>query len=205
VLKKTRLNAQTKSPRHIFVVVLLHYPVTNRAGEPVTTAVTNLDIHDISRTCRTYEIDHYFLVNPIPEQIPIVDGILNYWRADRAKEWHPDRFEALSRTELVPYFANVKQKLNALYPSLKIEVAMPDARPLPNQETYRETAVRWANESDASVKIIVLGTGGGVSEVFYPEVNTYLAPIYGPLGAEGYNHLSVRAAGAIILDRLFGK
>jgi hypothetical protein len=113
VLKKTRLNAQTKSPRHIFVVVLLHYPVTNRAGEPVTTAVTNLDIHDISRTCRTYEIDHYFLVNPIPEQIPIVDGILNYWRADRAKEWHPDRFEALSRTELVPYFANVKQKLNA--------------------------------------------------------------------------------------------
>jgi len=51
---------------HKIAVVLLHYPVTNRAGEPVTTAVTNMDIHDISRSCRTYEVDHYYLVNPIP-------------------------------------------------------------------------------------------------------------------------------------------
>jgi hypothetical protein len=171
----------------------------------VTTAVTNLDIHDLSRTCRTYEIDHYFLVNPLTEQATVVNGILNYWRADRAKTWHPDRFEALSRTELVTHFANVKQILTERYPEMKLEVAMPDARPLPNQETYSETKLRWANEATASVKVIVLGTGGGVSPEFFPEVNTFLAPIYGPLGAEGYNHLSVRAAGAIILDRLFGK
>jgi hypothetical protein len=140
VLKSSRLNTLTRARRHITVVVLLHYPVTNRAGKPVTTAVTNLDIHDISRTCRTYEIDHYYLVNPLAEQGKIVNEILNYWRADRAKEWHPDRFEALSRTQLVPYFADVLAELKTLHPGLPIEVAMPDARPLPNQESYAEAS-----------------------------------------------------------------
>jgi hypothetical protein len=187
------------------VVVLLHYPVTNRAGEPVTTAVTNMDIHDISRTCRTYEVDHFFLVNPLPEQAEIVNGILEYWRKDRSKEWHPDRYEALSRTTLVSTFQDVKEALKQLYPGLRVEIAMPDARPIPNQETYEMTKARWQSESKPGVKVIVLGTGGGVSEQFYQEVNTYLAPIYGPMGLDGYNHLSVRAAAAIILDRLLGK
>jgi tRNA (guanine37-N1)-methyltransferase len=195
----------TRHTHHHFVVVLLHSPVTNRAGEPVTTAVTNMDIHDISRTCRTYEVDHYFLVNPLLEQEKIVQDILNYWKAPRAQTWHPDRAEALMRTEFVATFDDVKRILSERYPGLSVEVAMPDARPLPNQETYAETKARWDQDLSLGVKIIVLGTGGGVAESFYPEVNTYLAPIYGPLAGAGYNHLSVRAAAAIILDRLFGK
>jgi hypothetical protein len=191
--------------QHPVVVVLLHAPVTNRAGEPVTTAVTNMDIHDISRTCRTYEVDHYFLVNPLVEQEKIVHDILNYWKAPRAQAWHPDRAEALMRTEFVATFEDVKRILSERYPGFPFEVAMPDARPLPNQESYAETKMRWDREPNPSVKIVILGTGGGVAESFYPEVNTYLAPIYGPLAGAGYNHLSVRAAAAIILDRLFGK
>ena len=52
--------------------------------------------------------------------------------------------------------------------------------------------------------VLVFGTGWGISDVFYPEVHRILAPVYGPEGSEGYNHLSVRSAVAIILDRLFG-
>ena len=52
--------------------------------------------------------------------------------------------------------------------------------------------------------ILVFGTGWGISDVFYPEVHRILAPVYGPEGNGGYNHLSVRSAVAIILDRLFG-
>ena len=199
-------SSSSKKNIHQIALVLLHYPVTNRAGEPVTTAVTNLDIHDISRTCRTYEIDHFFLVNPIEEQAKLVEEILNYWRTDRAKTWHPDRFEALSRTEFVPNFSAVRQALAARYPGQELEVVMPDARPIPNQKNYEETKARWVSEPESTVKVIVLGTGGGVAPSFYPEVQTYLEPIYGPLGDQGtYNHLSVRAAAAIILDRLFGK
>jgi hypothetical protein len=80
---------------------------------------------------------------------------------------------------------------------------MPDARPLGGQVGYAETRARWEREPPG-VKVIVLGTGWGVAPSFFSEVQTFLAPLYGPIGVEGYNHLSVRAAGAVILDRLFG-
>jgi len=35
---------------------LIHYPVLGRDGRIITTAVTNLDIHDIARSSRTYNI-----------------------------------------------------------------------------------------------------------------------------------------------------
>ncbi len=190
--------------KHKTVVVLLHHPISNRAGATITTSVTNMDIHDISRTCRTYEVDHYYLVTPILEQHELVSRIIEHWRRPHQKDWHPDRFEALSRVQVVPSFQDVKADLNARYSGLELEVAMPDARPLPGQLSYEEKRQEWDLEPKTGVKVIVLGTGWGVSPEFYSEVNTYLAPIYGPLREKGYNHLSVRAAAAIILDRLFG-
>ena len=53
--------------RHVSLV-LLHSPMVDRHGNEVTTAVTNLDIHDIARSCRTYEVQQYFIVNPEVEQ-----------------------------------------------------------------------------------------------------------------------------------------
>lgn len=189
--------------RHKTVVVLLHHPVTNRKGELITTSITNMDIHDISRSCRTYEIDHYFLVSPLDEQREFVGTILGHWNRGSQLEWHPDRAEAFSRVAVLPSFEAVKNELSQLYPGLQQEVAMPDARPLPDQKTYNEIRETWAVEAQMGVKIIVLGTGWGVAPSFFEEVHTFLGPIYGPLGAEGYNHLSVRAAAAIVLDRLF--
>lgn len=190
--------------QHKIAVVLLHYPISNRSGETITTAVTNIDLHDISRSCRTYEVDHYYVVTPVKEQQELVGRILGHWQLPRSKEWHPDRFDALSRLQLVSYFEDVKADLIGRYSGLPIEVCMPDARPLPNQLGYAATRKKWAEEPKPGVKVIVLGTGWGVAPEFYPQVQTYLAPIDGPLGREGYNHLSVRAACAIILDRLFG-
>lgn len=192
---------------HKTALVLLHYPITSRKGEIIATAVTNLDLHDLSRSARTYEVDHYYVVTPVPEQHEIVGRILNHWQEPRSREWHPDRFEALSRLQLVNTFEDVKADLKSRYSDLPVEVCLPDARPLPKQLGYTDLRERWRHEVQSGkngVKVIVLGTGWGVAPEFYPEVQTYLAPIYGPHGASGYNHLSVRAAGAIILDRLFG-
>ena len=193
-----------KKQTHITVAVLLHYPVTNRDQQTITTAVTNLDIHDIARSCRTYELDHYYLVTPVIEQKVLIDRIVDHWQRPLQKEWHPDRFEALSRVQVKSFFHDVKADLIARYPGMEIEVAMPDARPLPNQLSYAGIREKWENSAVSGVKVVIFGTGYGVAPEFYAEVNTYLGPIYGPLGPEGYNHLSVRAAAAIILDRLFG-
>ena len=190
--------------QHKIAVVLLHHPISNRAGETITTSVTNMDIHDIARSCRTYEVDHYYLVTPILEQHELVGRILSHWQKPKQKEWHPDRFEALSRVQVVNAFEDVKTDLSARYNGALLEVAMPDARPMPGQLGYAAKRRAWENEPKKGVKVIVLGTGYGVSPQFYSEVHTYLAPIDGPKGRTGYNHLSVRSAAAIILDRLFG-
>jgi len=190
--------------KHKTAVVLLHHPVTDRTGKLVTTSVTNLDIHDISRSCRTYEIDHYYLVTPILEQKALIDRILGHWSKGRSLEWHPDRFDALSRVRWMPDYDSVKADLALRYPGLGIHTAMPDARVIPGQKNYSEVRADWEQESEASIKVVVLGTGWGVSPEFHSDVDTFLGPIYGPLGKDGYNHLSVRAAAAVILDRLFG-
>ena len=38
---------------------LVHYPVYNKRHDVVCTSVTNFDIHDISRSCRTYDVKGY--------------------------------------------------------------------------------------------------------------------------------------------------
>ena len=50
--------------------------------------------------------------------------------------------------------------------------------------------------------LILLGTGWGLADALIPSVSRVLAPIE---GASDWNHLSVRSAGAILLDRLFGR
>ncbi|MBT8351253.1 MAG: RNA methyltransferase, partial [Deltaproteobacteria bacterium] len=35
-------------------VALVHYPVVNKNGDVIASAVTNLDLHDIARAAKTY-------------------------------------------------------------------------------------------------------------------------------------------------------
>ena len=185
-------------------VVLLHSPVVNRKGAPVTTSVTNLDVHDIARSARSYGAKGYFLVTPIVDQHEVVQQILNYWRSDSAQKYHPDRVEALSLVRLVRNFDEVKAAIRAVH-GKDPEVVLTDARSLPNSVSYSDYRKELADSARKDQPVaVVFGTGWGVSESFYPEVHRILAPVYGPEGEEGYNHLSVRAAAAVILDRLFG-
>src|ERR1035437_2002312 len=130
---------------HKTVVVLLHHPVTNRKGEIIATSITNMDLHDISRTCRTYEIDHYFLVSPVVDHQELVGQIINHWKQGNQAKWHPDRAGALSRAKVLSSLEEVKSELAQLFPGLLLEVCMPDARPLPNQLTYAQTRDKWQN------------------------------------------------------------
>ena len=198
-------------------IALLHTPVVNRKGAIVTTAVTNMDIHDISRSAKTYGMKGYFIVTPIEDQHELVGRILGHWGTDRSKAYHPDRVEAVSLVRLVHTFEEVKAAIR-LEHGENPEVVLTDARPIPNALSYAEYKAELASPSrggspgssgspqGGSQKpvLLVFGTGWGISDVFYPEVHRILAPVYGPGGAEGYNHLSVRSAVAIILDRLFG-
>jgi hypothetical protein len=185
-------------------LVLLHFPIVNRKGLEVTTAVTNLDIHDIARSVRTYNLKGYFIVTPIEDQQELVGRILSHWKRPGVAQAHPDRAGALALVRQARSFSEVKTILEEEEGALP-EVVLTDARVLPHSISYEDYRRELAAPSLNRPVVLVFGTGWGISPSFYPEVNRILAPIYGPEGVEGYNHLSVRSAVAIILDRLFGQ
>jgi len=49
-------------------VALVHYPVLDRQGAIITTAITNLDLHDLARSACTYGVSTVFIVHPISAQ-----------------------------------------------------------------------------------------------------------------------------------------
>lgn len=186
-------------------IALLHTPVVNRNGLQVTTSVTNMDVHDISRSGRTYGVQRYFLVTPIEDQHELIGRILTHWRSEESRAYHPDRVEAVSLVQMAYTFEEVKTAIRTEHGE-DPEVVLTDARPFPNSVSYAEYRQQLADPMRPKKPVVlVFGTGWGISDVFYPEVHRILAPVYGPEGAGGYNHLSVRSAVAIILDRLFGQ
>lgn len=189
-------------------VVLLHYPMTNRRGDIVTTSVTNLDIHDIARSCRTYGVKHYFMVTPIQEQLDLVRRILGHWSSESSVSAHPDREQALRFSSAEPTFQKVRERIaeiSKVDPS-DIRVVLTDARPQGKHCSYADLKQCFQGDSVKNKPILlVFGTGWGVAPEFHSEVESILPPVYGPGGGSSYNHLSVRAAVAIILDRLRGQ
>lgn len=181
-------------------IVLLHSWVVNRRGEQVTTAITNMDIHDISRSARTYGVEEFFLVTPVKDQHDLVRRILKHWSTDEAKAYHPDRVEALARVRLAESFEEVKKLIRDRH-GQDPEVTLTDACKIPNAISYEEYRKELSRNSPV---LLVFGTGWGVSKEFHSRVNRILLPLYGPEGQQGYNHLSVRAAVAVVLDRLLG-
>ncbi len=179
-------------------IALVHHPVRDRAGEIITTAVTNLDVHDIARSARTYDVHRYYLVTPIAAQRELVERILEHWRTGAGARRVPERAVALSVCRVVPRLRDVLDELEA--ESGRPEVYATGAKPPAGREAIAYPEAR-AKMADAS-SLILFGTGHGLARDVVDEADFVLAPIR---GGASYNHLSVRAAAAITLDRLFGE
>ena len=68
-------------------LALLHHPVLNRDGQIVTTSVTNLDIHDIARSARTYDIAGYFVAHPSTGLRALCDRVSWHWQEAESSAW----------------------------------------------------------------------------------------------------------------------
>ncbi len=180
-------------------VGLVHYPIYNKRMKVVTTAVTNFDIHDISRTCRTYDVKGYYIINPQESQRAIITKILDYWQTGYGRTYNPDRSDALDRVhwiESIDKTADVIEQETGKRPW----IVTTDARVYPNTVTYGFMRRQLA-DGDRPV-LLLLGTGFGIEAATMSKFDYILEPIY---GACDYNHLCVRSAAAIILDRLAGE
>ena len=189
---------QTKKAK--VYVGLLHYPMVNRRGDEVATSVTNLDIHDISRTSRTYGVDRFFIVHPSEKQRELVKKITNYWENGYGGVYNADRSEALSRLSICTDLEEVRQKILQETGHLPLLVAT-DAKIYPDTVPYAALRKRIMEEEELVV-LLLFGTGWGMTEALRQSCDNILPPI--ALYSD-YNHLSVRAAVAIIVDRLLGE
>lgn len=177
--------------------------MNDKRGTVVTTAVTNLDIHDIARSSRTFGVKGYYLVNPLEEQQAVVKRIVGHWMGSGGRDYNPDRSEAFSLITISAWLkdaiADVEQKHGK-----KPLVVMTSAR--------KVEGVRWLSAEKFRAEIpkldqavlLVFGTGWGMTEELLRSADLVLEPIV-PEVESAYNHLSVRSAVAIYLDRLLGK
>lgn len=179
-------------------VALVHYPVLDRAGATVTSAVTNIDVHDLSRSSKTYGAGDLFVTTPIEAQRQLVETILGHWTHGSSAARIPSRKDALSIVRVVP---QLDDALAALGGRTNVEVwvtaARDDAGVVPVLE-YDDARSRLRGDDPRAV-LVVFGTSWGLTPALVESADARLPPIH---GVGTYNHLSVRAACAITLDRL---
>jgi hypothetical protein len=179
----------------------MHYPVLDGQGAVVTTAVTNLDVHDLSRSARTYGCSDYFVVHPISAQRELVERIRSHWTEGSSGKRIPDRKEALSVLRVVP---SLEDAMEALGGRANVELWATAARRIDTASrslSFPEARRELEGEGGKPV-LILFGTGWGLATGVMSTVDALLEPIAASSG--GYNHLSVRSACAIALDRLCG-
>ena len=178
---------------------LLHYPVYNKNYQTIASAITNLDLHDLSRLAKTYGVKNFFVITPLEDQQRLAERILRHWSIGYGARYNRYRKEAV---ELITIVSSLDESLKEI---TKIE----DEKPLliatdASKQDERSITYSSAAEIINSEKtvMIIFGTAWGLDKKIINKADYILEPIR---GQNDYNHLSVRAAASIILDRLVGR
>lgn len=178
-------------------IALIHHPVLNKRGEVIGSAVTNLDIHDIARAAKTYGVANYFITTPYQDQQQLVRELLDHWQTGHGASYNPARKEALSIVRLADSLDQVLGELVQQYGRRPLVVA--------TSAHLRDKTIGY-NELGQSIGrgepvLLLFGTAHGLTPEILTKTDATLPPIK---GGTTYNHLSVRSAVSIIIDRLLG-
>ncbi len=179
-------------------LALMHYPVQNRKGQQVGSAVTNLDLHDLARAGRTFGVRAVYIVTPYGDQVQLVSELIAHWTEGVGSRTNPDRKEALQLLRVVDSWdqvlEDVQGETNHVTP---VTVA--------TSAGIREHAVdikqMQMSLEQGMPHVLVFGTAWGLTREFMDSCDMCLFPIQ---GAGSYNHLPVRSAVSIYLDRING-
>jgi tRNA (guanine37-N1)-methyltransferase len=175
-------------------VALLHYPMKDKEKDVVATSITNMDLHDISRSCTTYGVRKYFVVTPLPAQREIASRVIDHWLEGYGAVYNANRKQAFMGTALKDSLVEVIEEIE------RIEGQRP--RIVATTARTDRANISYPQLAQASLEqpcLLMFGTGWGFTEDVFRMADNILQPID---GTGEFNHLSVRSAVAIILDRL---
>lgn len=183
---------------------LIHHPVLLKEKLVGTTSLTNLDIHDIARISRTYGLGSVRVVTPLEDQLQLLNTLVGHWTRGPGAVTNPDRAEALSLVKPATSFEQALEELTLFYGNPPLVVGT-SARPVLDKKGREACPAlpfgRLRELLHEQAVLLLLGTGHGLA----PELLTRCDHLLPPLRwMDDYNHLPVRAAAALLLDRVLG-
>ncbi len=192
-----KMEADTPPPR--FSIALVHSPVAGKSGNEMVSSITTLDVHDMARHGKTFGAERVYIVTPVADQQLLVDRMKSHWTDE----------EYLKKLNLRRNGTVELQKTVA-----SVDEAVADARKRSKRVKLLATtaqraegaldAATWRSQAadEADEWIILFGTAYGLGRSLMARADRVLLPIE---GAAAFNHLPVRGASAIILDRLLAR
>ena len=169
-------------------VALIHYPVINKNADIIASAVTNLDLHDISRAAKTYGVKRFYVVTPLTDQITLARRIISHWTNGAGAAYNPARRNALELIRIKESLADVAGHIFGLESTHPKTVAT-CARKHSAAISYAELRTLIKDEKPY---LLVFGTAWGLAEETIHHADHVLEPV---AGDTAYNHLSVICCG----------
>ncbi len=179
-------------------VALIHFPVVDKQGDIITSSITNIDLHDLARSARTYGLKRCYIVHPTKVMRRLSEKICEHWSVGYGSTYNPNRSEALTTLSIVPSFDDVLIDIETRAGRLP-KIISTSARTREGIKTFAELSAILRTSTEPH--LLLLGTGWGLADEMLARSDYNLEPICGPTP---YNHLSVRSAFAIMCDRLIG-
>lgn len=188
---------KTESPPGFKVyIALVHYPAYNSRLEVVSTAFKSIDAHDISRDATTYGVRKFYLINPVEEQRRLAGRLVDHWVEGEGKNFNETKSKAFGIISIISTIEEAIGQIEEIE-GKKPKIVATDARFSDDMTGYRTLREKiFENEEPF---LILFGTGSGLTLETIKAADYVLRPIS---GYSEFNHLSVRSATAIVLDRL---
>jgi hypothetical protein len=158
-------------------VALIHYPVVDKNGDIIASAVTNLDLHDISRAAKTYGLKSFYVVTPLEDQKELVERIISHWTDGLGATYNPKRRSALELIRVKDSFSEVLERIADTEKKYPITIAT-CARKYPSSISYEKFRAMLNN---GKPYVLTLGTAWGLAEEFISKTDYVLEPIAGKI------------------------
>jgi len=176
-------------------LALVHYPVINKNGDIIPSAITGLDLHDMARAGKTYGVRSFYVLTPLKDQQILAERLTAHWKAGAGAAYNPVRREAL---ELI----HIRNSISEAVAHIR-SMGEGDPKTLVTCARDHQGSLSHARFRDMLKNglpyLLMFGTAWGLSPEVIAGADYILEPIK---GNTEYNHLSVRSAASIILDRL---
>ncbi len=181
-------------PENDLYLALVHYPVMNRKGMEIGSALTTIDLHDIARAAVTFGVKGVYVVTPFEDQQKLAREVIGHWTEGAGGAVNPDRKEALGLIRITATFEKVCGSIRKKTGKDVLQVATSA-----NRHGHSVPAADIKERVKDAPCVLIFGTAWGLTKDFIDGCDIRLDPI---TGKGEYNHLSVRSAVSIYLDRI---